>query len=114
MYVYHIYNNNHVYFLNLIKLLKNLDFNIKIVNEKDFIQRINDILNDKKEMAILSGVINDFNSDKKLIYSSNIKISNEITNKILKNNDFEWPEIDVDYLRKYLGYFRKIDFLTKE
>ena len=72
------------------------------------------MLNDKKEMAILSGLINDFNGDKKLIYSSNIKISNEITNRILKNNDFIWPEIEVDYLRKYLEYFQKIDFLTKE
>ena len=114
MYIYHIYNNNHVYFSNLIKLLKNLDFNIKVVNEKDFITKIDTILNSKKETSILSGLVNDFDSNKKLSYSSNIKISNEMTNKILKNVGFEWPEIDTDYVKKYFKYFEKINFLTKE
>ena len=70
------------------------------------------ILNDKKRASILSGVVNDFDTSKKLSYSSNIKISNEISNLILKDDGFIWPEIDLIYIEKYLNYLQEIKFIN--
>ena len=112
MYIYHIYNNNHIYFSELIELLQNLNINIKIVDEGTFSDKVEKILNDKKRASILSGVVNDFDTSKKLSYSSNIKISNEISNLILKDDGFIWPEIDLIYIEKYLNYLQEIKFIN--
>lgn len=111
MYIYHIYNDNHMYFSKLVEILQKLNINIKIVDEKTFNEKINIILNDKKQSSILSGVVNDFDTNKKLSYSSNIKISNEISKKILEEDQFIWPEIDQIYIEKYLKYLQEIKFL---
>ena len=111
MYIYHIYNDKHIYFSKLIKLLQILNVNIKILEEKEFKEKINSVLNDNNKNESLSGIINDFDNNQKLSYSSNIKISNKITKEILKRDGFEWKEIDENYLKKYLDYLKKIKFI---
>ena len=92
--------------------MQNLNINIKIVDEGTFSDKVEKILNDKKRASILSGVVNDFDTSKKLSYSSNIKISNEISNLILKDDGFIWPEIDLIYIEKYLNYLQEIKFIN--
>ena len=111
MYIHHIYNDNHMYFSKLVEILQKLNINIKIVDEITFNEKIDIVLNNKKQSAILSGVVNDFDTNKKLSYSSNIKISNKITNMIFEKDKFIWPEIDKMYIEKYLNYLQEIKFI---
>ena len=59
-------------------------------------------------------MINDFDDNKKLSYTSQIKISNDITNQFLKKLYFKWPKIDNKYIKRYIAYLKSIHFLDNE
>ncbi len=47
----------------------------------------------------------------RLVYDSNIRIRNEFTDWFLKKLGFEWTEIDMEYIRGYVEYFRELGYL---
>ena len=55
--------------------------------------------------------INDMDENDQLSYDSNIRIENDFTVQHLKSLGFEWTDISMDYLRKYVEYFKKIGYL---
>lgn len=110
-YIYHVYNNNHVYIKDFVSMLYSYGINVDVVSTKDFSNFINKMLKDENKSQILSGFINDFDTEKKLNYSSNIKISSEISNNLFNKTKFHWNKIDYDYLRKYLDYLKLINYL---
>lgn len=50
----------------------------------------------------------------RLYYDSNIRIENDFTVQYLKQLGFEWSDIGIDYMRKYVEYFKKIVFFEIE
>ena len=69
------------------------------------------ILNDDFKKEILSGIIHDIDSKKQLIYTSNIRIDYEFSEKYLEKIGFSWKEIDKEYILKYMDYFKRIGFI---
>ena len=61
----------------------------------------------------LSGLINDFDINKKLVYDSNVTLNNDFTNQFLKKLSFDWPEIDEKYIYQYLDYLKTINYLKQ-
>lgn len=110
--VFHVFNEKHVQLLDLYDMLRKIGINVNIVSEKDFNNIINKLLEDNNNTDILSGIIRDFNSEKKLIYQSNIKIKSDFTKQFLKNIGFEWPYIDINYIRNYFKYLIDIGYLN--
>ena len=110
--VFHVYNNNHITFSDLISLFRKYGISIDVLSETQFKERLDEIL--KKDKANLSGIINDFDDNKKLSYTSQIKISNDITNRFLKKLFFKWPKIDNKYIKRYVSYLKSIHFLDNE
>ena len=51
-------------------------------------------------------------ANKKLVYTSNVRINYNFTDTYLKNIGFEWKEIDKDYIFRYMNYFRRIGFIN--
>lgn len=47
----------------------------------------------------------------RLVYDSNIRIMNDFTVWFLKKVGFEWNETDMEYIKGYIDYFRKIGYL---
>ena len=47
----------------------------------------------------------------KLVYDSNIHILNDFTIWFMKKLGFEWAEIDFDYVKGYVEYFRNLGYL---
>lgn len=111
-YIYHIYNDNYVYFSELLGLLRNLNISIESLSETEFIAKIDSILADKKSLDSISGIINDFGINRKLDYSSYVDISGEYSKSELSKYGFVWPKIDLTYLKKYISYLRKIKFIN--
>lgn len=60
---------------------------------------------------IFETFIGDIDVNDRLNYDSNIRIENDFTARYLQQLGFEWPDIDVDYMRKYIAYFKKIGYL---
>ena len=99
--VLHLYNQNHVYINKLIKMLpKNI---IKVVSNEEFKNILNRNLQISTNKDIISYITNDLDKNKKLIYTSNIKIKNKISESFLKNAKFKWHKIDKKYISKLLG-----------
>lgn len=109
--IYHIYNNNHITFRELFSILNSLKIEIKIVDKETFNKKINSLSKDNSSKNILSGIINDFDENKNLVYNTNIKLQNNFTNKVLKNLSFKWPKINERYMKKYIIYLKSIGYI---
>ena len=109
--VYHLLNDKYVSFDNLLKMIKELGINIKIVSNSEFSDIIKEIINNPEKKHYISGIINDLTKDKKLEYKSNIKVESNFTKEFLHKTGFEWPNIDINYIRKYFKYLIDIGYL---
>ena len=87
---------------------------IDIVSNEEFLKKIDKLLTRKDFSNILSGVLRDFDENKKLVYESKVKLDANFTNEYLSKIDFKWPKIDNIYLEKFINYFYSIGYITKE
>ena len=85
--VYHIYNNNIISIENLLKLL---DIKINIVLPQELINKLK-TSTDPFDAHILNDLIN-----KDFIETP---VTNNITIKLLESNGFNWPTLNIDYLK---------------
>lgn len=109
VYIYHIYNHHHIYIKTFVEMLKNLNINLKILDENDFKALINSAFEDNSNA--LFGIINDFNSDKKLTYSQNSSVKSNLSLDVLEKMGFVWKDIDFEYIKKYINYLQEIKFI---
>ena len=100
--VLHIYNENHVFLDNFLKLLPK-SVNIGIVSDKEFKNIINNILKDDDKKYIISHILNDLNTESKLVYETHIKIHNEFSQSFYNKIGFSWPIIDEKYIKNLLN-----------
>ena len=110
--IMHLLNNKHLLLTRFYDILQELGVDLKIVSASEFENLIENMLKDESKSALLQGIIRDFNSEKKLVYDSNIKIKSDFTNEFLKRIGFEWPDIDKKYIKKYLEYLVEIGYLN--
>ena len=109
--VFHIYNPKLLPIKLFINTLNETGINIKGINEDEMTKKLIETLNDDFKKEILSGIIHDISKNKKLIYTSNVKIDCEFTEKYLEKIGFFWKDIDKEYILKYMNYFKKIGFI---
>ena len=102
--IFHINNDKIVYLDDLVKLIQYVGIKINIADSETFI-------NTMQEKHTLSAFINDLDENNKLNYESKIHIDNKFTVAYLKKLGFEWSQIDVEYVRRYIDYFKKIGYL---
>ena len=99
--VLHIYNPNHVYIKNFIQLLPE-DLDINVVSEEEFNNFIKSILKDNSKKELISNILNDLDSNNKLVYDTHIKIKSEFSQKFLSQIGFTWPVIQKEYIKLLL------------
>ena len=109
--VFHIYNPKLLPIKLFINTLNEIGINIKGINEAEMTKKLIETLNDDFKKEILSGIIHDISKNKRLIYTSNVKIDCEFTEKYLEKIGFFWKDIDKEYILKYMNYFKKIGFI---
>ena len=99
--VLHLYNSNHVYIKDFVKAIPT-DYSLKIVSHEDFKKTLNNALNDAQKQYVVSHLLNDLDSQKKLIYDAHIKIDNTFSLAYLLKFKFKWPNIDKRYIENLL------------
>ena len=104
--VYHLYDDSHVYMNQFLGALEEEGIIINIISKDEFSKHIAKISKNKSSSASLSGIINDLSPKNELDYKSNIKITSDFTKAFLYHNDFTWPTIDNNYLKKYIQYLK--------
>lgn len=102
MTVLHLYNSNHLYINKFIQYLNELGFTMNIVNDNIFKKDLNKFLFHSNNSDKVSILLNDLDKDKKLLYKTNLHITNKFTLKFLNKTNFSWPEITKEYIAKIL------------
>ncbi len=110
--VFHIINNHQpIYFNSLIAVLRELNINFDVVSDDVFANALKDVAEQSDKTYIFEAFINDMDEQNRLVYDSNIRIENDFTVKYLNSLGFDWCEIDKEYIKKWIEYFRKIGYL---
>ena len=101
--IFHLFNHNHVNVTGLLTIFREFE-DFQVLNENNFIKEINKLLKSSNSDKILGGIVKDFDSNKHLIYESNIKINSDFSIKYLQKINFKWPIINNDYLKRFIKY----------
>ena len=111
--VFHLMNEKRVYLDRLFEMMKSLGINLEIVSEKKFIEIINNILADNDKKMYIEGIINDFDKkNKHLVYESEVKVKCDFSKEFLHKIGFDWPFIDINYIKNYFQYLKNIGYLN--
>lgn len=109
--VFHINSTKVVYMDKLLEHFRSLGFKMEIVSGSTFAQILRQIAKRSGMAYVFETFINDMDENEQLNYDSNIRIENDFTVSYLKTLGFEWADIGMEYLRKYVAYFKKIGYL---
>ena len=109
--VFHINSTKVVYMDKLLEIFNKLGFKLKAVGGVEFTKALRESTKQLKTEHIFETFINDMDDNDRLNYDSNIRIENDFTVQYLKMLGFEWSNIGLDYMSKYVEYFRKIGYL---
>ena len=110
--MFHIYNPKLLPIKLLIQTFKELGIKMNAVSDNEMSKILIEILNDDFKKEILSGIIHDIDSEKHLVYTSDVRVKSDFTEKYLEKLGFTWKSIDKEYILKYMNYFRKIGFIN--
>lgn len=100
--ILHIYNSKHLYISDLFNILEQLGLNVSIVDDNTFKTVLKKWLYDNNKADKIKVLLNDLDKDNKLVYKTNLHITNDFTLKFLNKIGFDWPDIDKDYIEKIL------------
>lgn len=109
--VFHINSTKVLYMDKVLEYLKKCGIDIRIVSADTFTQALRNTAKQIGTEYIFETFINDMDNEDKLNYDSNIRIENDFTVQYLKRLGFEWSDIDFEYIKKYIEYFREIGYL---
>lgn len=108
--VFHINSIKVVYFDKLFRYFNDLGFKVDVVDGAIFTEALRKTAEQTGTAHIFETFINDMDENDQLSYDSNIRIENDFTVQYLKSLGFEWADIGMEYLQKYVDYFKKIGF----
>lgn len=109
--VFHINNPKAIKLHKMFEIFKALGIEINGIDDFTFAEMLKELSKQKDKAHIYEAFINDFNDVSQINYDSDICIENDFTVQYLKSLGFEWADIDIDYLSKYVEYFKKIGVL---
>ena len=109
--VFHLNSNRPIYFDRLLEVFRQLDIKMELVSGEVFNATLQKIAHDSQTEYIYEAFQNDMDESGKLIYDSNIRLKNDFTDWFMRKLGFEWAQIDYDYIKAYVEYFREIGYL---
>ena len=108
--VFHLNSNRPIYFDRLVEVLNQLGYRMDVVSGEKFNRTLQNLAKNSKTEYIYEAFQNDMNENGELVYDSNIRIRNDFTDWFMKKVGFEWAQIDFDYIKGYLEYFRNLGY----
>ena len=98
--VFHLFNHNHVDVTKFVNVVRNY-ISLEAVSNDIFTSKVDNIFKQSDSNKILSGILRDFDSNRKLVYESKIKLNSDFTINYLSQIGFEWPKIDETYIKQF-------------
>ena len=110
-FVFHIFNQNYISVNDLLTIFSSLGFNTSILSGNDFNDKIISLSNKNLNENILKGIVNDLDDNSGLSFNSTVNQKNLYTNSYLNMIDFNWPNIDTQYIQKIINYMKKNKYI---
>ena len=109
--VFHSANSHMVEMGDIIYVLNELGFDIKVVPDKDFLESMKRMMMDETKSMLVSSLISYSSSD--MHTHSFIGSDNEFTNKALYRLSYKWPITDYEYLKNAIISLQTLDFFER-
>ncbi len=109
--VFHLNSDRVIYFDRFLEVVRNLRISMEVVNGNAFNEALQKTIKQSNTEYIFEAFQNDMDEQGHLVYDSNIRIENDFTLWFLKKVGFEWNKTDMEYIKGYIDYFRKIGYL---
>jgi hypothetical protein len=106
-----LFNTNLIPVPRLIEILNLLGYKLESVSKRKFTEALNQFLQDDILKDSISGIIPDLDNKKNLNLISNVLPVADFTTQYLETLGFSWPPIDLEYIQKYIEYFKNIGYL---
>ena len=84
---------------------------MKVVDDATFKEALQQTIQNDGTEYIFEAFQNDMDEQGRLVYDSNIRIFNDFTMWFMEKLGFAWNEIDVEYMKGYVAYFRELGYL---
>lgn len=107
--VVHVYDSNHIKTSKILKILNELNIKINTCSDEEFAN----LVTSSNSKSKITGIVNDLTPDKKLKYSSNIKVKSNLSIDYLAKCNFRWKKINKTYIEKYFKYLININFFRE-
>ena len=112
--VFHLNSHQNLYFDRMVEILNELGCPMEVLSGADFGAMLQRMGQHPDTAYIYEALQNDLDDTGKLVYDSNIHIRNSFTVWFLEKLGFQWAKIDLDYVREYLNYFRKLGYFPND
>lgn len=109
--VFHLNSNRPIYFNRFLEVVHGLGISMEVVDGERFAGALRATVRDRVTEYIFEAFQNDMDGQGRLVYDSNIHIENDFTVWFLRKLGLEWNEINMEYIRGYVEYFRGIGYL---
>ena len=106
--VFHLYDDKKVSMSRCLKASKLENYEIEVLSEDEFIDKVGKILDDEQMKKKLEYIMNDFDENKHISYEANMNVKAKFTNNYLLRTGFIWPRISKKYLVNLLNILRKV------
>lgn len=106
--VWHLNNHKNLYFDRMAEIMQMLGVRMDVVDGAAFNSMLQNLAKDAGTAYIYEAFQNDMDESGKLVYDSNIHILNDFTVWFMRKCGFEWAQIDYDYVKGYVDYFRSL------
>ncbi len=110
--IFHINSHKPIYFDKMVEVIKKIGIDLNVVEGKVFAAALREVAKQSDTAYIFDAFVNDMDDQERLVYDSNIRIENDFTVKYLNSLGFDWCEIDYDYMKAWVEYFRGIGYLN--
>ena len=109
--VFHINNIKYIKAHKMLEYIKLAGFDLKVVGKDEFANIVKKFSNNNIEKEYIYEIVTDIGKNNELNYDSNIKVSSDLTEKLLRKIGFEWNEINKEYIINLFKNLNKIGYL---
>ncbi|MCK4259140.1 MAG: thioester reductase domain-containing protein [Halanaerobiales bacterium] len=109
--VFHVYNHKRAEVKQVVNVCQELGIKLQTLNTEEFNQYMAATAEDEVTSELLARMVAYYQPEGDDEYCVPVKVDAKLTIEYLSRIDFEWSEIDAEYITKVIKYMDKVGFI---